>query len=150
MTEPRRSSRADRRKGAVILSPDEDRRNKPSMEVRIHPEIREEEVQLVVCDPITADNCFQAKKTMMALAVRHPGPVVVIDLAKSSYIDTTALAILFDVKKQITQQGRSFFLQDPSRSVLRMLNLTRMNRFFSIRFTANDESGVIRTTEPEV
>lgn len=149
MTEPRRASRADRRKSPDVLTPEEDRRTNPSLEVRIHPEVRDEEVQLVVCDPITADNCFHAKKTMMALVARHPGPVVVIDLAKSSYIDTTALAILFDVKKQITQQGRSFFLQDPSRSVLRMMNLTRMNRFFSIRFTANDESGIIRTTEPE-
>ena len=107
------------------------------MTATITSQVVGDELHLFVRDPVTAANCMNAKELLLNHVHKHPGPVVVVDLESSPYVDTTALAVLFDVKKQVTQQGRSFFLQNPSRSVLRMLNLTRMNRIFSIRFTGD-------------
>lgn len=107
------------------------------MTVVVNAQVEGEELRIFVRDPVTAANCMNAKELLLNQVQKHPGPVVVVDLEQSPYIDTTALAVLFDVKKQVTQQGRSFFLQNPSRSVLRMLNLTRMNRIFSIRFAGD-------------
>jgi anti-sigma B factor antagonist len=143
MTDARRSSRADRRKTADTPQPTgENRRQPPPLQVTVHSQVRLDELQLFVRDPITAENCLSAKEQILSHAQRSDSPAVVVDLEKATYIDTTGLAVLFDVKKQISAQGRSFFIQNPSRSVLRMLNITRMNRVFSVRFTTGDNERI--------
>ena len=67
-----------------------------------------------------------------------PTPTVVVDLYKTTYIDTPGLSILYELKQELAAKGRSLLLQNPSRCVLRMLNITRMYRIFPYRNTSTD------------
>jgi anti-sigma B factor antagonist len=142
MSELRKSSRADRRRTTDRDAAGGERRQPTPLIVTIYSQQVGDEAVLFVRDPLIADNCVAAKDSLLAHAQRYATPTVVVDLENATYVDTTGLAVLFDVKKQITERGRSFFLQNPSRSVLRMLNITRMNRIFSIRYSTDDQERI--------
>lgn len=133
----RRRSRADRRR-ALDAIPELDRRHGASEDARIYSQVHGNELQIFVQDPITSDNCNIARAALEKHLQAHPLPVVVLDLQKVAYIDTPGLSTVFDVKKDIAAQGRLMYLQNPSRCVLRMLNITRLNRVFPVRYTNTD------------
>jgi anti-anti-sigma factor len=137
MTDLRRVSRADRRRQSVERE-GEDRREPPATSLTVYSQVRGNELQLFVQAPLTADNCQIGRDIMMKHCQRAPAPVVVVDLYKATYVDTPGLSVVFDLKQQLATQGRTLILQNPSRCVLRMLNITRMNRIFSVRNTSVD------------
>lgn len=144
MSELRKSSRADRRRTTDNDTGDGERRQPTPLTVTIYSQQVGDEAVLFVRDPVIAENCISAKDNLLSHAQRYKTPTVIVDVEKATYVDTTGLAVLFDVKKQITEQGRSFYLQNPSRSVLRMLNITRMNRIFSIRYSTDDQERIAK------
>lgn len=145
----RRSSRADRRKRTGTYTGEERRRPVPST-VTIYSQVTGAELQIFVQNPIIADNCTNAKEALLKHAQRSMSPVVVADLSKATYIDTPGLSTLFEVKRQVNAQGRAFYLQNPSRCVQRMLNITRMVRVFPIRFTTLSDVQAIPTAKSAI
>jgi anti-anti-sigma factor len=80
-----------------------------------------------------------ARDVLLRHCQRSRTGVVVLDVEKVTFLDTLGLAMLFDLKKEINSQGRAFYLQNPSRCVQRMLNLTRMVRLFPVRFSTQSD-----------
>lgn len=134
----RRSSRADRRRRNGPYAGSERRRGL-SDAVRIYSQLVGSELQIFVQDPITAESSMNARDGLLRHCQRSRTGVVVLDVEKVTYLDTPGLAMLFDLKKEINSQGRAFYLQNPSRCVQRMLNLTRMVRLFPVRFSTQSD-----------
>jgi anti-anti-sigma factor len=144
VTDIRRSSRADRRRqNAPFAGPD--RRKGIPDAVRVYSQIVGSELQIFVQDPITAASSMSAREALLRHCQRSRTGVVVMDLEKATYLDTPGLSMLFDLKKEINSQGRAFYLQNPSRCVQRMLNLTRMVRLFPVRFSTQSDVHAIPT-----
>ncbi|MGI8908324.1 MAG: STAS domain-containing protein [Candidatus Sumerlaeaceae bacterium] len=97
-----------------------------------------EELQLFVGSPLTADNCAAARTAIQKHSTRSNAPVVVVDLEKCAYMDTPGLSLLFELRKTSQELGRTAILQNPSRAVQRILNITQMHRVFQIRQTSVD------------
>lgn len=139
--EQRRQSRADRRRRSDAPA-EQDRRRGLPLEVHCLSQKVGNELVIFVQDPIGADNCANAKAKLLSHIGQHPGVPVVVDLQKCTYIDTPGLTIFVELKKQLASEGRSLVFQNPSRPVLRMLNITLLNRVFPVRFTTREEEKI--------
>lgn len=139
--EQRRQSRADRRRRQEAFVEGDRRRGLP-LEVRCLSQVMGAELVVYVQDPIGAENAASAKASLLEHVESHPQYPVVLDLQKCTYIDTPGLGVLVEVKKLLAARGRSLLLQNPSRPVLRMLNITLLNRVFPIRFTTREEERI--------
>ncbi len=149
MSDLRRSSRADRRR-RLNAAQNEERRSGPPSEVTVYSQVREGELILFVQDPLIADNCASARHTLIAHLKRAPQAPTAIDLQKCAYIDTPGLSLLFEIKRDLEAHGRSFLLQNPSRAVLRMLNITKMARIFPMRMTNTDHELIPAAKNPSL
>jgi anti-anti-sigma factor len=137
MPDQRRASRADRRR-TNSAPPGAERRGPPTTTFTAYSQSTGDELQVYAQTVLTADNCAAARDVLMRHCTRVKAPTVVLDLMKATFIDTIGLSLVFEIKREMEAQGRTFLLQNPSRCVLRMLNLTRTIRVFSIRVTHQD------------
>lgn len=143
MAESRRQSRADRRRSSGTPPTGEERRRGLPSEVRVWSQLIGGELQIFVLDAVGADNCAIAKRSIQEHLQNHPAASsVVFDLQKVPYIDTPGIAMLFELKKQLSQLGKTVCLQNPSRAVLRMLNITLLNRVFPVRYVGHEEERI--------
>jgi anti-anti-sigma factor len=134
-----RSSRADRRKRSEVRQGrDERRRSTPLNEAIVRSQISGQELQIFVGSPLVADNAASARTLLHHHCTRSQSPTIVVDLEKCPYMDTPGLSLVFEIRKQWQDAGRRFILQNPSRAVQRILNITRMHRVFQIRQTSVD------------
>jgi anti-anti-sigma factor len=85
-----------------------------------------------------ADNCAAARVQLDQHSRRVTLPVVVVDLEQCAYMDTPGLSLMFELKKTLVAEHRQLILQNPSRPVQRILNITGMHRVFTIRNTSAD------------
>ncbi len=139
--EQRRQSRADRRRRKEA-SVEFDRRKGLPLEVRCLSQMIGNELVIFVQDPIGAENCGSARANLLSHIQAHPNAPVVLDLQKCTYIDTPGLTVLVELKKELASKGGSLILQNPSRPVLRMLNITLLNRVFPVRITTREEDRI--------
>ena len=150
MTSLRRSSRADRRRTACAVMVPE-RRTGTASEFGARSQLQGEELLIQVRGAVTAATVGRAEKILQAHIQTHSAAVlVVIDLQDCCYMETPGLSLLFDLKRSLEAQGRSLILQNPSRAVLRILNITRMGRIFRFRMTTTDHEKIpiARTPQP--
>lgn len=57
---------------------------------------------------------------------------VTVDLAGATFIDSTGLAVLVGARKRISRRGGALKLAAPSRTAVRVLELTALDRVFPI------------------
>lgn len=148
MSHARRPSRAERRKRTDPARVTPERRKGPPTEVAVYSQVTGRELQIFLHDPLTAENSGHARECFQHHLRRSPLADVVVDLERCAFIDTPGLSLLFDVKQTLAAQGRSLLLQNPSRVVLRMLNITRMTRIFPVRITNTDNQPIPVTRNP--
>lgn len=55
-----------------------------------------------------------------------------VDLAKTSFVDSSGLGALIALHKQLARQGGSVRISNPRKPVMQILELTRMHRLFEI------------------
>lgn len=149
MNSLRRSSRADRRKQRDSWQVHERRKGAPS-EVSIWTQLEEEELLIFVQCSLTASNCAQAREVLTKHFQRAPAAVMVLDLEKCGYLETPGLGLLFELKRGLELQGKRLILQNPSRVVLRMLNITQTARIFPFRMTNTDHERIPVSRAAEV
>lgn len=135
-----RSSRADRRKkpSEIRAGKEERRRTIPLTEAVVRSQLAGQEMQIFIGSPLLAENCSAARTLLQQHSSRSDTPVLVVDLERCPYMDTPGLSLIFEMKKRWQEGGREFILQNPSRSVQRIMNITRMHRVFQIRQTSVD------------
>lgn len=141
-----RKSRADRRRNSAGTLPDADRRaSGPALVPIIRSVVRKDRLNLYIRTELVAENCAASKAAVLQHCARSKRNLVIIDLEQCGYLDTAGLSILVEIRKALEQQGSILILENPSRGVLRLLNLTRMNRFFELRFTSEDQRRISST-----
>lgn len=141
-----RKSRADRRRDSGALAPATERRSPvPALVPVVRSVVRKDRLNLYLQTELVAENCASSKAVLLQHCARSKRKVVIIDLEQCSYIDTAGLSVLIEIRKAVEQQGAVLVLENPSRGVLRLLNLTRMNRFFELRFTSKDQQRISGT-----
>lgn len=133
-----RQSRADRRRLHAEPGGEERRRSLP-LNVTCLSQVVDGDLVVIVRDPIAADNCVAARDSILNHLREHREKLVRLDLSACTYIDTPGLSVLVEVKKFLVADGRALVLENPSRPVMRMLNITMLNRVFSVRYTNQDE-----------
>jgi anti-anti-sigma factor len=100
--------------------------------------VQGDELQLFVSSPIIASNCSSARAALQQHSLRAASPVMIMDLEKCMYMDTQGLSVVFEFRKKASEAGRRTIVQNPSRAVQRILNITGMHRAFEIRHTSVD------------
>jgi anti-anti-sigma factor len=66
---------------------------------------------------------------------------VVVDVAKTAFIDSTVLGSLLQFRGDVIRNGGSFVLAAPSAMVQRLLDITMLTQLFDVRQDANDVEG---------
>jgi anti-anti-sigma factor len=67
---------------------------------------------------------------------------VVVDLAKTAFIDSTVLGSLLRLRGDVVRNGGSFVLTAPSIMVQRLLEITMLTQLFDVRANATDVAGI--------
>ncbi len=60
---------------------------------------------------------------------------VVVDLSKTTFIDSSGLAVLVDALQRMRRHGGSLTLANPSRSTSKVLEISGLDRIFSLTLT---------------
>jgi anti-sigma B factor antagonist len=78
-----------------------------------------------VCGDVTSQGSVQLDE-VVASHLEGPGVPVVINLSKTTYMNSTALSVLVKLNARAKRNGRQFRLADPSPILVRMLELTNL------------------------
>ena len=73
-----------------------------------------------------------------AFEVARISPIVVVDLERTTYIDSTALGCLVALRKATQQRGASLFLIGLHSDVLRLFEVTGLREIFDVRTSLSD------------
>ncbi len=136
MTIRRRSSRADRRKDEPDHLREERRSPRTTADAQMHSQVHGDEVFIFVTSVLCTTNSAQAKAMLDAHAARTENTTVIVDMERCPYMDTQGLSLLFEFRKALTSSRRNLVLQNPSRPVQRIINITQMARLFAVRMTS--------------
>ena len=71
-------------------------------------------------------------KPQLLSQLRDHGPILILDLEAVQFIDSTGLGMLVSVLKEARHSGGSVRLINPNREVLRLLQITGLERVFEI------------------
>jgi anti-anti-sigma factor len=107
-----------------------------------------EEILVRIQCPICADNLLECTAGLRKVMASSPAPKVVLDMSACPFLDTPGLGVLAEMRKQVTDDGRTLWIQAPSRSVTRLLNLTKMTRLFPLRPTQPDTLDGVQVWPP--
>jgi anti-sigma B factor antagonist len=65
-------------------------------------------------------------------ALRRYGPVICLDLSGVGFMDSTGLEVLLATNRRATLEGGQLYLVGPSQRVARLLEVTGVDRLFTI------------------
>ncbi len=101
-------------------------------------DIREQDGKIVVAfeGDMDLDSSPQARKVLLECVGR--GKTVVADLSAIDYIDSSGVASLVETLQTARKQGTDFTLAAVSPSALRVLQLSRLDKVFTIHETVED------------
>jgi anti-sigma B factor antagonist len=78
-------------------------------------------------------NAASVREALLAAAAETPERIVV-DLAEVEFIDSTALGVLIEARTKLTN-GRAFLLASPGTETRRALEISGLDRHFTVRDT---------------
>ncbi len=101
-------------------------------------DVREQDGKTVVAfeGDMDLDSSPQARKVLLECVGR--GKTVVADLSAIDYIDSSGVASLVETLQTARKQGTDFTLAAVSPSALRVLQLSRLDKVFTIHETVED------------
>ncbi|NBQ16526.1 MAG: anti-sigma factor antagonist [Proteobacteria bacterium] len=91
----------------------------------ISTESTPEAIVIHVCGDVTSQGSVQVEE-VVAAHLQGPGVPVVINLSKTTYMNSTALSVLVKLNARAKSIGRQLRLEDPSPNLVRMLELTNL------------------------
>lgn len=130
-----KSSRAERNRFAT----DHDVSPSALMDFRAYSQVSGQETVIFAQNSITAGNSGPAHEVLLQHANRSKTPVVVLDLEKAELVDTAGLGVLVEIRKVLAAANRRVEIQNPSRALRRILNITSVSRLFPVRTSRPDE-----------
>lgn len=69
-------------------------------------------------------------------------PCVVLDIARTAFIDSTVLGSILRLRGDVVRNGGSFVLARPSAMVQRLLDITMLTQIFDVREDASEVAGI--------
>src|SRR5438067_12462689 len=84
-----------------------------------------------VSSDIDTSTATELKPKLLTELQRH-GPSLVLDLEAVQFIDSTGLGMLVSVLKEARKAGGTVRLINPTREVMRLLQITGLERIFDI------------------
>lgn len=103
-----------------------------------------DEMIVHLSSPVCADNISEISAGLREVFATHPAPKVVLEMSACPFLDTPGLTVLSELRKEVVAANRSLWIQAPSRSVTRILNLTKMIRLFPLRPPSPDPEGAVQ------
>jgi len=80
---------------------------------------------------IDTSTAWELKPLLLTELERH-GPSLILDLEMVQFIDSTGLGMLVSILKEARKAGGSVRLINPNREVMRLLQITGLERVFEI------------------
>ena len=80
----------------------------------------------------------RAFRERLLKAIGGDGGEVVVDLSRATLVDSTTLGVLLDARKRLVPSGGRLSLVCDDRSILRLLEITALDRLFPIHATLDD------------
>jgi anti-sigma B factor antagonist len=90
-----------------------------------------ESVTLRLAGEIDLESAPTVRAAALA-AIRRHSAVIRLDLAEVGFMDSTGLEMLLATQRRVALNGGQLLLVSPSRPVLRVLEVTGVDRFFTI------------------
>ena len=81
----------------------------------------------------------------LSRALRDEDGAVIVDLADASFIDSTVLAVLLAARKRLNGRGRELKLVSDDPRILRVFQITGLDRRFRIEPTLTEALGTFVT-----
>jgi stage II sporulation protein AA (anti-sigma F factor antagonist) len=78
-------------------------------------------------------NTAQAVRGAALSAMHRHGPHLHLDLSGVTFMDSTGLEVLLATRRRTELEGGHLYLDDPSQMVIRVLEVTGVDRLFDIR-----------------
>lgn len=78
---------------------------------------------------VDADNCATFAESLRGLPTDLP---VVLDLARLSFIDSSGVSALLDLRNEVTGRGQTFVVRNPTPAVRRVLEITGLVDLFGV------------------
>jgi anti-anti-sigma factor len=103
----------------------EDRFSMKDTPLAISTESTPAAIVIHVCGDVTSQGSVQVEE-VVAAHLQGPGVPVVINLSKTTYMNSTALSVLVKLNARAKRIGRQLRLEDPSPNLVRMLELTNL------------------------
>lgn len=83
----------------------------------------------------------ERKRVTEAFAIAHSSPIVVVNFQKTTYIDSSVLICLLELRDRVEQRGAMLYLIGLNPNLLRLLDIARLGDFFNVRSSLSEISG---------
>ncbi len=90
------------------------------------------ETHLILRGKLTLANTREVRATLLGGVEASAGGLFV-DLREIRYLDSSGVAILVEGRQAAIEAGKTFTLVEPSRAVMQVLELSQLDRIFTIR-----------------
>lgn len=130
MAEYRRQSRAERRQRNRQVPVE--RRNITPPELVISSLESNRTLMVHLENRFIADNSFELKEYLNNVLNPHSIDRVVLNIEKVPYMDSTALGLLVDIKRNLNDLGVEFCLKNPSNQVSWLLEILMLDRVLPV------------------
>ena len=130
MAEYRRQSRAERRQRNKEVPVDRRTITPPELVLSSQESNRTLTVNLE--NRFIADNSFELKEYLNNVLNPHSIDRVILHIEKVPYMDSTALGILVDIKRNLNELGVEFCLKKPSHQVSWLIEILMLDRVLPV------------------
>lgn len=83
----------------------------------------------------------ERERVAEAFAIAHTSAVVVVNFQKTTYIDSSVLICLVELRQKVEERGANLYLVGLSSNLLRLLEIARLRDHFNVRSSLGEISG---------
>lgn len=81
------------------------------------------------------------KRLAEAFAIAHSSPIVVVNFQRTTYIDSSVLICLVELRERVAQRGATLYLIGLCPNLLRLLDVARLSEHFNVRASLSEIAG---------
>ncbi|HOE62906.1 MAG TPA: STAS domain-containing protein [Candidatus Sumerlaeota bacterium] len=129
----RRKSRSDMRRMDRRIEGDNRRSDTPP-DLNVTAQIKDKNLLLWLDNVLTAGNSFVLRDTVeRALAGNNDVNRIIINMEKTTYVDTGGISLLMEFHKRFAAANKAFILFRVTPRVKQILDILNMDKVFNIR-----------------
>ncbi len=106
--------------------------------LQIHVTHQVKGVRIALVGELDIATAPQFRERLADLIASKPNRTIAIDMASTSYVDSTGLSILITAHKRLEHAGGNLFIENPPAGVVRLFEVSGLLSIFSIASAAGD------------